>query len=287
MPVAILDEGSGRADRLFRAAAPDLPRTLMKSLFADGLVRANGRRVKAGALLEAPVRFEWPDAEAGSIPDAGSWSGIAVLDDSGSWFAVNKPAGLHTARLKGRGGVSLEDWLEEHEPGLAAVEEHGLVNRLDRETSGVVLCARDSRMRDRLREEIAGAEKTYWAAVTGEPPDSGTVDFELRSASRSSGTVSRYGRRAQRTGSTSYHVTGRKPGYALLEVDLEGPGARHQIRAHLGGEGFPIAGDPLYGGAKAGGPPRLALHAWKLKLPGWAKPVVAPVPADLLAWWNG
>jgi len=287
MPAVILEEGSGRADRLLRMATPDLSRTLMKSLFADGLIRANGHRVKAGAMLEAPVRFEWPDTEVcGALP-VDAWSGIRVLEDSDSWFAVSKPAGLHTARLKGRGGVSLEDWLEEHEPGLAAVEDHGLVNRLDRETSGIVLCARDNRMRERLREEVAGAEKTYWAGVAGEPPDSGTVDFELRSASRSSGTVSRYGRRAQKTGITSYRVTERKPGFALLEVALEGPGARHQIRAHLAGEGFPVAGDPLYGSVKAGGPSRLALHAWKLKLPGWAKPVIAPVPPDLLAWWKG
>jgi 23S rRNA pseudouridine1911/1915/1917 synthase len=259
----------------------------MKSLFLAGRVRANGRRVKASQPLDAPVTFDWelPEQQAGTAPQE-LWDEICVLRDAGGWFAVNKPSGIHSVRLKGRGGESLEDWLAANEPALGKLPEHGLVNRLDQETSGVVLVARDAGIRDHLRGSIASAEKIYWTAVIGEPPDSGSIDFELRAASRASGTVTRFGRRAQRTGETRYRVIGRKPGFSLLEVQLVGPGARHQIRAHLSGEGFPVAGDRLYKGDLPDAPTRLALHAWRLRLPGEAEPVVAPVPRALLDWWE-
>ncbi len=287
MPTASIDEGSGRADRLLRQAAPDLPRALMKSLFLSGRVRANGRRVKASQALDAPVTFDWELPESAE-PSASSelWDEVTVLHDAGGWFALNKPSGLHSVRLKDRGGDSLEDWLAANEPGTEKLPEHGLVNRLDQETSGVVLVARDAKIRDHLRDSIASAEKIYWTAVIGEPPDSGSIDFELRAASRASGTVTRFGRRAQRTGETRYRVIGRKPGFSLLEVQLAGPGARHQIRAHLSGEGFPVAGDRLYKGDFPDAPSRLALHAWKLTLSGEKEPVIAPVPRELLDWWE-
>lgn len=287
MPTATLTEGSGRADRLLKQAVPDIPRTLIKSLFLAGSVQANGRRVRAGDHLEGPVTFEWtvPDSPAPTVP-SDLWEQVTVLHDAGTWIALNKPTGLHAVRLKGRGGESLEDWLDANEPGTGKLLEHGLANRLDQDTSGIIIAARDSGTRDRLRADIAGAEKVYWTAVCGSPPDEGTVNFELRTASRGSGTVTRYGRRAQRTGETRFRILGRRRGFSLLEVQLVGPGARHQIRAHLAGEGYPVAGDPLYSGKIPGAPPRLALHAWRLRIPDGKDTITAPVPDVLRDWWE-
>ncbi|MCW5828181.1 MAG: RNA pseudouridine synthase [Deltaproteobacteria bacterium] len=279
---AIAKADSGRADHLLRQVAPELPRALMKQLFQQGRIRANGRRVQASSMLSGPVTFEWdlPKPSAGTPNEH-----IRVLEEAPDWFAVSKPSGVHSVRLTGRGGPSLEDWLAIHEPSQERLAEHGLVNRLDLETSGIVLVGRTEKIQQMLRDRLSGAEKTYWAGVIGNPPDEGIVDFELRASSRNAPTVSKFGRRAQRTGITRFHTTSRKDGFALLEVKLVGPGARHQIRAHLSGEGLPVAGDRLYGGDRLGAPDRLALHAWKVKLDG-SQEITDPVPPELLDWWE-
>lgn len=217
---------------------------------------------------------------------------ILARDDR--WMVVDKPAGWHTAhaRLTDDAPV-LEEWLAEVEPALATLAEHGLVHRLDRDTSGCVAVALDERERERLRRAFGGDDraarvrKHYLALVaTGlrERAGAWTLHFSSRYRRSTRMTVTRHGpgqpgtcawRRLRQgvelapapssAGSGDKRTSGPQD---LLEIELVGPGRRHQVRAGFAAIGYPLAGDELYGGAAVPGRPGALLHAWKLEING-------------------
>jgi 23S rRNA pseudouridine1911/1915/1917 synthase len=218
---------------------------------------------------------------------------LDILYEDNHCLAVNKPAGL-PSQADESGAESLVDlarrYLKQryHKPGNVYV---GLVHRLDRPTSGVVLLARTSKAAARLAAQFreGTVEKVYWALVEGSPDaDDGVWTDRLAkdrrtNASRVIGVPEEAGREAR----VAFRVLQRWPDGAKLEL-RPSTGRGHQLRVQLASRGLPIRGDEKYGArsrlAAADGGRRIALHARSLSFSHPTRPeaieVEAPVPAD-------
>jgi len=187
-----------------------------------------------------------------------------------------------------------KDIVAVHKPaGVLSTDLHfgvGYVHRLDRDTSGVLIFAKNERAYDFLRKAFRNREvkKTYLALVYGIPKEKkGVIDFDIGRSRKDfrlrSAQPKAKGR--LRDAITRYEVIGEKDGYALLKVNPE-TGRTHQIRVHLKAIHHPIVGDPLYAPKhpSALGISRLGLHAYEVTIPllsGTHISIVAPIPNDL------
>lgn len=217
-------------------------------------------------------------------------SPISIIREEGPWLVVAKPAGIHSVAQRGSDAPSVEAWLRAARPDLAEIDEAGLVHRLDLETSGCLLVAKDAATRERLRGAFSGRggdiRKTYLARVEGRFPErvlAGSFTLSFTSRHKGSAKVSVHTRGEPDTiGRCRWRVRSvageGADATTLLEVELLGPGRRHQIRAGLAFEGHPLAGDTLYGAREA--PHGPLLHAWKLEIGGLS--VECPAPG-----WTG
>jgi 23S rRNA pseudouridine1911/1915/1917 synthase len=218
---------------------------------------------------------------------------IEVLFEDNHCLAVNKPSGLLSQGDR-TGDPSLVDWAREYlraryrKPGNVYV---GLVHRLDRPTSGVVLLARTSKAAGRLAEQFRAGTigKVYWAIVEGQPEGSEGVWVDRLDKDRGINQV-RVTHDPEGEGQAArlaYRVL--RSGRGLCKLELRpSTGRSHQLRVQLASRGWPIIGDRKYGAAHvleaADGHRRIALHARELSFrhPTRAEEisVVAPVPAD-------
>jgi len=217
----------------------------------------------------------------------GPQSPISILREEASWLVVAKPAGLHSVEQRGSDAPSVEAWLRAERADLAALPECGLVHRLDHETSGCLLVAKDADARERLRDAFSGRggdiRKTYLARVEGRLPErvmAGAFTLSFTSRHKGSAKVTVHTRGEPDTiGRCRWRVRSvageGRAATTLLEVELLGPGRRHQIRAGLAYEGNPLLGDTLYGGHEA--PHGPLLHAWRIEVDGTT--VECPPPA--------
>ena len=206
---------------------------------------------------------------------------------SDEWLAVvDKPAGLIVHPAPGNRGPTLVEALGDLLGGGDDPERPGIVHRLDRDTSGLLVVARGPDAHAALGEMIAArsVERIYLALVEGCPSSrTGTIEAPLGRDHRSPETVVVGGRRP-RPAVTHFEVRERVGGGALLEVRLE-TGRTHQIRAHLRAIGHPILGDPSYGRGGAHGLDRQFLHAAELRFThpftGNRLELASELPADL------
>jgi 23S rRNA pseudouridine1911/1915/1917 synthase len=226
---------------------------------------------------------------------------LDVLYEDSHLIALNKPAGLSVHPGAGRRTGTLVHALLAHCKDLSGIggrERPGIVHRLDKDTSGVVVVAKHDRAHIGLTEQFAGRRvvKTYLAWVLGTPqPSAATIDTRIgrHPTDRIRFTTRvRHGRRAI----THYEVAAARGGVAKLLIDL-GTGRTHQIRVHLSDRGHPVVGDPVYGGRQwtrvsdaelleiVKKLDRQALHAWRLQLThpvtGQAMAFEAPLGPDL------
>ena len=191
-----------------------------------------------------------------------------VLHDEPHWFVVNKPAGMHTVAQPNNDAPSVEAWLRATRPDRADIEECGLVHRLDLDTSGCVIVAKSAKARVWLRDAFSGRggdiRKMYLARVEG---------FFAERVIAGAFTLCRWNVKSSSGAG--------EPASTLLEVELLGPGRRHQIRAGMAHEGHPLVGDTLYGARALGtdiAPIRaICLHAWRVEVEGIQ--VECPPPA--------
>jgi 23S rRNA pseudouridine1911/1915/1917 synthase len=233
-------------------------------------------------------------------------SGLVILFQDTTMLAVEKPAGMHTAPLHpGETGTLLGLLIEAFPeiaglPGVKPVEP-GLVHRLDRETSGVIVVARTAKAFVALRElfTTGRARKTYLAACGrgDSPPREGRhLRIESRFAPYGEGrrkvrviAADEGSRQALRRATrvvytTEADIAAQGPGRTLLRARIE-RGFRHQVRAHLSALGYPILGDPLYGvEVPAGFLARMYLHAARIEMPHpvTGEPMIleSPAPAE-------
>ena len=191
-----------------------------------------------------------------------------IIFQDESVIVVDKPAGMvvHPAGKIQNG--TLSQWLTERyhlDKIFETIERPGIVHRLDRDTSGVMVVARTPVAADNLKEQFRTRKvhKKYLAIVVGQMENqSGKI---IAAIGRSTRHRERMGIEpgAGRDSATDFRVVESFPGYSLLEV-LPHTGRTHQIRVHLAHWGFPVAGDPVYGRKTEISFPRQMLHAWKI-----------------------
>jgi 23S rRNA pseudouridine1911/1915/1917 synthase len=286
--------GAGRrADRVV-ADAVGLSRSYVQRLIEEGRVTEAGKPVKSKDVLPAGAALELdlpdrptPMIEAEAIP-------LAVVYEDADVLVINKPAGLVTHPSPGRTGGTLVNALLARAPaseygGVAGADRPGIVHRLDRDTSGLIVVARNDHAQAALMGQLKArrVKKTYLALVEGSPAaEVGRIEAPIGRDPR------HYSRMAVlptgRPSVTGYRVRERLRGWTLLEVDLL-TGRTHQIRIHLASIGHPIAGDPVYatGSARRGpeGLTRLFLHSWRIEFASVSSEKLiraeAPLPPEL------
>ena len=205
------------------------------------------------------------------------------------WLAVvEKPAGLVVHPAPSHRGPTLVDELAEILGGGADPERPGIVHRLDKQTSGLLVVARDDATHAALQELVRRreVERVYLALAEGRLGSrTGTIDAPIGRASRQRHRMAVSGA-ASRAARTHFEVLELLPADSYLEARLE-TGRTHQIRAHFGAIGHPLAGDTTYGGSEKHGLRRQFLHAHRLAFvhPGTGEALSfrSELPADLRA----
>ena len=285
-------EGGERIDRYLAQQRPDLSRACVQKLVEDGLVTVNGRSVRSSYRLRAGDQIvlsipppEPLNAQPEEIP-------LAIIYEDADVLVIDKPAGLVVHHAPGHASGTLVNAVLAHAPDMVSVGEDatrpGIVHRLDKDTSGLMVVAKNDRALRDLSKQFKDrtTEKTYLALLHGHlTPASGEIDapigrdqrFRQRMAVVSDG-------RAARTG---YHVIRYVGNYTLVEALLY-TGRTHQIRVHFASIGFPVAGDPVYGQRRSlPGLSRQFLHSTRLRIrlpsDGAAHEFSSPLPADLAA----
>ncbi len=252
-----------RLDRALELLLPGsglrLRRRVIESgrVLLDGRAATAGRKVRQGQLLEL-----LPGAVEQAAPE------LAIATRTDAYAAVIKPAGLHSAAICGSSEPSVEALLPELFPGETPV----LLNRLDRETSGLLLVALTPKaQRAYANLDPRAVTKEYDAVVRGELDEELSLRFILDTDDRKrTRVVAKLN--PDDTGWTRVRPVAKfSNGLTQLRVAIVS-GARHQIRAHLAFAGLPIVGDALYGDGSdgAGGAPRMYLHHGRIAFPGFA-----------------
>ncbi len=299
-------EAGSRLDRFLRRAVPGLTQGPIEKMLRSGLIRVDGARAKPAARLEAGQILRLPphlrDSEpprkinqtAAATPRLRAGFAEMIVAEGDSWIAINKPSGL--AVQGGSGTTRHVDGMLQALAGDAP-DRMRLVHRIDRDTSGLLLLARDRAAARSLTAAFAGRdmEKTYLALVAGKPPASLRITDRLQKKGRAgfeSMVVDPDGQSAH-----SEMRLLEAAGHSVSLVALRPhTGRTHQLRVHMAHVGHPIVGDPKYrgtrrdGAAGAGGAAspggaiarRLHLHAWRLRLPE-GRQIEAPLPANFLA----
>jgi len=285
-----------RLDKFLHAELPETSRARIQEWIRAGRVRVNGRtsepayRLKGGETIEVEPAAPPPlRAEPEPIP-------LNVLYEDEHLIAVDKPAGMVVHVGAGRRSGTLVNALLARYGSLSESGGElrpGIVHRLDRLTSGVILVARNDLAHQRLAAQFAARqiEKLYLALVHRElKTDRGVIEALIgRDPVRRTRMSARV--RQGRAATTEYRVLRRFPGFTYLEVRPR-TGRTHQIRTHLASIGHPVVGDPAYGAPRRieGMPPldRYFLHAHRI---GFAHPaggewlaIESPLPAELRAW---
>ncbi|HLJ03356.1 MAG TPA: RluA family pseudouridine synthase [Solirubrobacteraceae bacterium] len=247
----------------------------------DGTVARKRHLVRAGEVVEVS-----PVDRAG--PEPGPAASFTIAYEDEYLLVVDKPAGVVVHPARGHWTGTLAQALVGH--GAAGGEEGraGIVHRLDRDTSGLLVVARDDAVHRALKELLAARKlsREYLALVDGHPSArTGTIDAPIGRDRRDRQLVS-LNSDVPREARTHFEVVELLPAAALLRVSLE-TGRTHQIRVHMAAIGHPVCGDRQYGVAGRYGLERQFLHAGRLAfvhpITGVAVDVTSPLPADLEA----
>ncbi len=264
-----------RADDAILRSLEGFTRQEVKRLFEEGRVRVAGRRIKKGDRLTAGSELVVEAPSAPIAPDASL--PLDVLFESDDFVIADKPAGLPTAPLVRTETRTLAAALLARYPEMQGVgfrgREPGLVHRLDNETSGVVLAARNQPAFQAARAlfESALIDKRYLAVVgAGLADDAGFIETLLGPDPSDPRRVRVFAEAPDgyaKLHRTRYRVIERAARFSLVELTVE-RAFRHQIRVHLAHLGAAIAGDRLYGGASA--PELGSRHALHASYIAWA-----------------
>ena len=285
-----------RLDAFVARQIENVSRSRVQQLLEMGLILVNGRspqksyRIRPGDRIDVTLPVpEKVNTQPENIP-------LQIVYEDSDVLVINKPAGLVVHPGAGNPGKTLQNALLALDPGLALVPRAGLVHRLDKDTSGLLVVARTVEAHAALVSALAARElgRQYFAICNGVMTGGRTVDEPIgrHRTQRTRMAVRSDGREAV----THFRVVQRFRAHTLVRAELE-TGRTHQIRVHLAHIGYPIVGDPLYGGRMRIPPggssladdlrqmKRQALHAAYLKL---AHPITgeemswdAPLPEDM------
>lgn len=288
-----------RFDAVLAELFPEFSRSRLAAWIRDGDALLDGRQVRprepvrGGEQVRLAARLQ---VETAVVPQD---IPLRILHEDDHVLVLDKPAGLVVHPGAGNADGTLVNALLHRDPSLAALPRAGVVHRLDKDTSGVMVVARTLQAQAALVEQLSarGVHRQYLAVVVGALVSGGTVDapIDRHPRDRIRMAVREDGREAV----THYRLRERFRAHTALECRLE-TGRTHQIRVHMAHARHPIVGDPLYGGplrlprgasealaAALRGFGRQALHAETLEFthPASGEPLrcTAPVPDDMLA----
>ncbi len=281
-----------RLDRLVSDRLPSLSRAVVQRLIEEGNILVNGRERKASYRVQTgeSISVHVPPPEpAAARPEA---IPLDIVYEDENVLVVNKPAGMVVHPAAGHPGGTLVNAVLAHAPDvqIGGKERPGIVHRLDADTSGLIVVAKNDHTLQFLQEQFKQrrVHKQYLALVEGHvaPPRGRIIAPIGRDPKRRQRmAVVTSGGRA-REAVTVYGTLSVLDGYTLVEAEPQ-TGRTHQIRVHFAFMGFPIVGDVVYGKKKNRlGLTRQFLHAWRLAftLPGGrAAEFTAPLPEDLRA----
>lgn len=280
-----------RLDQFLRDEMPEFSRARLQAWVKEGRVTVNGAAVRASLGLRGGEVVEVEPAAPPPLRAVAEDLPVTVLYEDSDVIAVDKPAGMAVHAGAGTHSGTLVNALLHRYGKLAETGEGlrpGIVHRLDKLTSGVVVVARTERAHRALARQFAGreVEKVYVALVRGElKEERGEIRLPItRDPVHRTRMTARLGR--GREAVTWWRRLRRYKGFTLVEVRI-GTGRTHQIRAHFAAIGHPVAGDRLYGAAghESG---RFFLHARRIRFtsPTTGEPVeiTAAMPEELEGW---
>ena len=278
-----------RLDRFLADSLPAFSRSRLQALIRDGFVKVNGKPARPRNVVRHGDSIEWREPEITKIDAEPEPMDLDILFEDDDLLVINKPAGLVVHPGAGHRQHTLVNALLAHCKNLSGIggkERPGIVHRLDKETSGALVIAKNDATHRDLAKQFADRTigKVYLALVAGVPRKSfGTIEAPIarHPVHRKKMSVAQ---RAGRSARTEYRVVRSSGDASLVECTIHS-GRTHQIRVHLHHLGHPVLGDKLYGGKRAGNFPRQMLHAWKLSFrhprTGKTMNFTAPIPQDL------
>jgi len=283
------DEAGGRLD-VALAARARLSRTAAQRLIEEGRVTVDGRTARKRQGLRVGEQVAWargPEPPAALAAEDVPY-GVVYEDE---WLiVVDKPAGIVVHPAPGHEHGTLAQGLVERGARGGHELRPGIVHRLDRDTSGLLIVARGEQAYQALvaAMERRDIKRVYLTLLRGHlPQDDGTIDAPIGRHVRDRKRMSLH-TTTGKPAVTHFRVLGRAEGFTLARVQLE-TGRTHQIRVHFAALGYPVAGDLQYGGReRPEGLERQFLHAARLELPhpedGRPMSFASPLPADLQAF---
>ncbi|MBS0430904.1 MAG: 23S rRNA pseudouridine(1911/1915/1917) synthase RluD [Proteobacteria bacterium] len=254
------DAAGRRFDQVLAGLFPDYSRSRLSAWIKSGAATLDGATAAPRLLLRGGEAVELRIAEETAVRAVAEPIGLAVVHADDDLLVLDKSAGLVVHPGAGNPRGTLQNALLHFDPKLANVPRAGIVHRLDKDTSGLLVVARNLRTHAALVAMLSARDihRRYAAIVNGVPVAGGTVDAPLDR--HPTDRLRRAVREGGRPARTHYRVRERFGAHALLQCDLES-GRTHQIRVHMAHAGYPLVGDPLYGGG--------------LKLPRGASPQLA------------
>ncbi len=283
-----VDEGAAgtRLDRFL--SAPLGSRAQAQAAIDAGRVHVDGRARPKRHQVSAGERIVVDVAPAAAEPTAEAAVPFRIAYEDEHLLVIDKPAGLVVHPARGHRTGTLAQALAGRAAGGEDARRAGIVHRLDRDTSGLLVVARSDEVHRRLKDLLARRRlhREYLALVDGHPPArTGTIDAPIGRDRRDRVLMS-IDTDEPREARTHFEIERLLPRASLLRVRLE-TGRTHQIRVHLAAIGHPVCGDPQYGTAGEYGLERQFLHAARLAFehPVTGEPVdvVSPLPDDLVA----
>ena len=289
--VVSANEAKLRLDQFLAKRLPQFSRSRLQQLIRDGFVRLNNSTTRPRQIVRGGNKIELTEPPLETIETLPEAIPLEILFEDNDLIVINKPAGLVVHPGAGHREHTLVNALLNHcavLSGIGGKERPGIVHRLDKETSGCLVVAKnDATHRDLSRQFAARTvEKIYLALVAGKlPKTAGVIEEKIGrhpiNRQRMSATTRR-GRAAK----TEYRVVRSSDRASLIECRLHS-GRTHQIRVHLHHLGHPVLGDKVYAPRFAKDFPRQMLHAWKVgfrhpRTEEW-KGFEAPLPEDFAA----
>ena len=289
VPLAMHGE---RLDRILAQCVPEFSRSYLQQLIEQGAVLLAGvpagksaAKVKAGLELSVELRAT-PQSQAFK-PEA---MALDVVYEDAHLCVLNKPAGLVVHPAPGNWSGTLLNGLLARDAQAATLPRAGIVHRLDKDTSGLMVVARTRQTMDALVQLIAAREvkRQYWALAAGtwSLKDGYTLDQPVGRdpANRLRMAAVDLARHSGKTASTTFDLVAQSAQGCWLQCTLH-TGRTHQIRVHMAHLGFPLLADAVYGGKPAAGMTRQALHAFHLAfhhpVSGEALDFRMPLPPDM------
>ncbi|MCK9382317.1 MAG: 23S rRNA pseudouridine(1911/1915/1917) synthase RluD [Sulfuritalea sp.] len=282
-----------RLDAALAKLFPEHSRSRLQGWLKQGLIRLDGSAAESKRKVYGGERIDF-DQSAAVLPaptlaNAAEDIALDVVFEDEHLIVIDKPAGLVVHPGNGNASGTMMNALLHHAPQLAGIPRAGIVHRLDKDTSGLLVVAKTlTAQTDLVRQmQARSVQRHYLALALGVVERDGTVDAPLgrHAVQRTKMAIVRAGGKEART---HYAVLERFAKATLLECRLE-TGRTHQIRVHLASIKHPLAGDPVYGKARSGDArldafKRQALHAWRLALrhPATGADMAweSPLPAD-------